>query len=74
MPRSPAVKAAAAPTRPARGRTAATLALANLKRNQDLAQKSFISAGALKPCPRKAASARASLQSAQASLDAATKT
>ncbi|MEZ5706598.1 MAG: efflux RND transporter periplasmic adaptor subunit [Burkholderiaceae bacterium] len=49
-----------------------TLALANLKRNQDLAQKSFISAGALEARAQEAASARASLQSAQASLDAAT--
>ena len=49
-----------------------TLALANLKRNQDLAQKSFISAGALEARAQEAASARANLQSAQASLDAAT--
>ncbi|HEY9097033.1 MAG TPA: efflux RND transporter periplasmic adaptor subunit [Hydrogenophaga sp.] len=49
-----------------------TLALANLKRNQDLAQKSFISAGALEARAQEAASASANLQSAQASLDAAT--
>jgi HlyD family secretion protein len=54
----------------AQGRHA--LAQANLKRNQDLAQKHFISAGALEARAQEAASTNANLQSAQANLDAAT--
>lgn len=44
------------------------LAVANLKRNEDLAQKNFISAGALEARSQEVASANAGLQAAQANL------
>lgn len=47
------------------------LAAANLKRNQDLAQRNFISAGALEARSQETASAAAGLQNAQANQAAA---
>ena len=48
------------------------LAAANLKRNEDLAQQAFISAGALEARAQEVASANAGLQAAQANLGGTT--
>jgi HlyD family secretion protein len=61
---------AAAQAQLADAQARAALAQANLKRNQDLAQQHFISAGALEARTQETASANAGLQSAQANLDA----
>ena len=61
---------AAAQAQLADAQAKAALAQANLKRNQDLAHRNFISAGALEARAQETASASAGLQSAQANLDA----
>ena len=62
---------AAAQAQLADARARRVLAESNLKRNHDLARQNFISAGALEARTQETASASASLQSAQANLEAA---